>query len=83
MQLQVVSDVAAIDQLNASLNAVQMEPVFRTDPRFSDRHQSYGLDQWYRIHFENQDDVDMLLREYSALAEVEIAEPILFGNVQT
>jgi len=44
--------ISSIDMLSQQFNVVSLEPVFRTDPRFAERHRAYGLDRWYRLEFD-------------------------------
>ncbi len=77
--------IDAIDALNQQFNTVRMEQVFRTDPRFAERHQRYGLDRWFRLQFDTNASESLMAEAYKAIPEVETAERIykrhLIGNV--
>jgi subtilisin family serine protease/uncharacterized membrane protein len=74
----------ALNSLNAEFSVSEMKPVFKTDPRFAERHQRYGLDRWYRVRYDAGADEASVAASFEALSEVEVAERIykrhLVGN---
>ncbi|MFW6347466.1 MAG: S8 family serine peptidase, partial [Cyclonatronaceae bacterium] len=76
--------ISALNALNAQFSVNEMKPVFKTDPRFAERHQRYGLDRWYRVRYDAGSDEASVAASFEALPEVEVAERIykrdLVGN---
>lgn len=66
--------IQALNELNVQFNAISMEPVFRTDPRFAERHQQFGLDRWFELRFDSDAPTDQIMQAYASLPEVEISE---------
>jgi subtilisin family serine protease len=54
---------------------------------FTARHKAWGFHLWYKLEFDETIDIKQLIREYSALREIEIAEPsfkkTLIGHVES
>jgi PKD repeat protein len=54
---------------------------------FTERHKAWGFHLWYKLEFDESIDVKQLIREYSALREIEIAEPSfrkeMIGHVES
>ena len=76
--------VAGLNALNEQFSVTEMTPVFKTDPRFAERHQRYGLDRWYRVRYDAGADEASVAASFEARQEIEVAERIyrrhLVGN---
>ena len=71
--------IASLDQLGAEFQATRIEQMFRTDPRYAERHAEWGLDRWYRVYFD-QDEVALTrdaVLAFHADANTELAEHVL------
>ncbi|MCC5933365.1 MAG: T9SS type A sorting domain-containing protein [Balneolales bacterium] len=69
-----LTGIEAIDNSLSEFRPVSAEQVFRTDPRFAERHAAFGLNRWYFIRFDQSMDEKALAQELGMLAEVESAE---------
>ena len=74
-----VLGIASVDELNADYGAVSVEPVFDVGGEYEERQRDHGLHRWYEIRFEEgavatDASVEAASAEYSALAEVQVAE---------
>ncbi len=49
---------------------------YPSEKQFKERHQAWGLSQWYQIEIDSTQDMETILTAYAALPEVEAAEPI-------
>ncbi|MBR8535617.1 S8 family serine peptidase [Carboxylicivirga sediminis] len=75
-QQVVTTGVSDIDLLNARFSAVNMQRIFPFSPRFEAKHQKYGLHLWYEVSIANEASTQSAIQAYSALASVEVCEPI-------
>ncbi|MCH8559026.1 MAG: S8 family serine peptidase, partial [Balneolia bacterium] len=77
--------ISSVDMLSQQFNVVSLEPVFRTDPRFAERHAAYGLDRWYRLQFDSSENESLVVNAFRAQPEIESAERVyrrhLIGNI--
>ncbi len=67
-----------IDQLNAQFGVNNFGLPFNSPAfsgKFTERHRAWGFHLWYKLYFDESVDVKALIRAYSALPEVMIAEP--------
>lgn len=69
-----LTGIEAIDNSLSEFRPVSAEQVFRTDPRFAERHAAFGLNRWYFIRFDQPMDEKAFAQELGMLAEVEAAE---------
>ncbi|MCU4176897.1 S8 family serine peptidase [Carboxylicivirga sp. N1Y90] len=67
--------VTAIDKLNVEHKVNKMERVFPYSPKFETRHQKHGLHLWYRIEIEDDQDIKELVKSYSHVSDIDVAEP--------
>jgi subtilisin family serine protease len=83
-----IFDLDAIDDLNQKYmvrEAVQhfLSPALGNT--FTERHKAWGFHLWYKLELDERADIKQLIREYSALPEIEVAEPsfkkALIGHV--
>lgn len=81
MSLQSSEDVIAtgietLNSLNAQFNAVKMEAVFPTNPRFAERHKRFGLDRWFEVQFDSGVSTEEIRLAYANVQEIEVSEHI-------
>jgi PKD repeat protein len=70
--------LAGVDALNQHYRTKEAVPHFLSPAlgnTFTERHKAWGFHLWYRLEFDESTDIKQLIREYSALREIEIAEP--------
>ncbi len=72
--------IASIDLLNDQFNVKKIKPFFKFRESFI-TERNYDLKQWFLFYFDNNVDVEQLSKEYGALAEVLVAEPIPIHKV--
>jgi len=71
--------IASLDQLSTEYQVTRVERMFRSNPRYADRHARWGLDRWYRVYFEAGDVAltrDAMLA-FHADPNTELAEHVL------
>jgi len=70
-----LTGVDALNQKFSVNNATQhfLSPAFGNT--FTERHKAWGFHLWYKLEFDERLDVREMIREYSALREIEVAEP--------
>jgi|GEM_PF-5440172 len=68
--------VAEIDQVVTRTSTVEMRPIFRTDPRFVERHREFGLDLFYEITFTDSTDLNILLEGFQKSGIVQLVEKV-------
>ena len=59
-----------------SIGSESMEPLFPIDPRFEKRMRREGLDLWYIVRFDKQQDLRAAMQTLLAAPEVEYTEPV-------
>ena len=59
-----------------SIGSESMEPLFPIDPRFEKRMRREGLDLWYIVRFDKQQDLRAAMQTLLATPEVEYTEPV-------
>ncbi|KAF0194622.1 MAG: Protease [Bacteroidetes bacterium] len=67
-----------IDNLNAQFGVNNFGLPFNSPSfsgKFTERHRAWGFHLWYKLYFDESVDVKALIRAYSALPDVMIAEP--------
>lgn len=71
-----LTGIAELDKLSADFGVQTIEPLFRTDPRFAQRHQQAGLDRWYRVSIASKDAGESLalVSELQKTTVVSVAE---------
>jgi len=72
----VKTSVQALDTKNSEFAAKEYKRVFREAGKFEKRHRAFGLHKWYEITFDSEAEVDQLVKEYSKIKEVDIAEAV-------
>lgn len=74
----VVFGIPSIDNINREFGVNNFEKTF-SSPAFkaehAERHRAWGFHLWYYLYFDENVDVINLVRRYSALPEVMVAEP--------
>src|SRR6056297_3847682 len=65
-----------LDSKNKTLGAYEYKRVFRYAGKFEQRHREFGLHKWYEISFDSKASVDELLKAYSSVDNIEIAEAL-------
>lgn len=66
-----LTGIEAIDNSLSEFRPVSAEQVFRTDPRFAERHAAFGLNRWYSIRFDGPMDEHALAEQLRQLPELE------------
>jgi len=64
----------SIQELNEKHSVVRMTPIFRTDPRFTERHRAFDLDLFYRVEFASNETPEEVVRSFMASDVVSVAE---------
>lgn len=88
----VVTGVKNLDELNKAFGAKQYKPllngIYENSPKSSqyrERHKAWGFHLWFEVEVNSKADVKEMVKLYSQLEEVEIAEPVykkrLISNV--
>jgi subtilisin family serine protease len=88
----IVTGIKSLDNLNQIYGAKQYKPLlhnfYESSPKSSqyrERHKAWGFHLWFEIDVDSKSDVKEMVKKFSALAEVEIAEPVfrkrLISNV--
>ncbi|MEH0155247.1 S8 family serine peptidase [Limibacter armeniacum] len=70
------TNMAAFDATAARYGASNMRRVFPVDPRFEHKLVKHGLHLWYEIAIDGNQDETAAAMSFSALGDVEIAEPV-------
>lgn len=71
--------IREFDALTDRYQVLKIDPLFSNsnlDKKIDARHKQWGFDCWYILHFDPNDDVKELIKQYSALKEVETVEPV-------
>lgn len=66
---------SAVAALNSKHEIVGYEPMFRTDPRYKERHKAFDLDLFYRVTYTSPETHDEICRSFMATDAVLHAEP--------
>lgn len=88
----VITGVSKLDELNKEFGAKQYKPLLHgiyensaKSAQYRERHKAWGLHLWFEIEVNSKADVKEMVKRYSELEEVEIAEPVykkrLINNV--
>ncbi|MDD3568690.1 MAG: S8 family serine peptidase, partial [Bacteroidales bacterium] len=88
----VVTGIGSLDKLNQTYGASVYKPLlhgmYEVSPKsaeFRERHKAWGFHLWFVVEVDSKADVKEMVKEYSKLDEVEIAEPVykkrLISNV--
>jgi subtilisin family serine protease len=72
----VVTGVQALDKLNKTYSVTEMKRVFPYSPKFEGKHMKHGLHLWYELTVTAKASSRDVVKEYTKLQAVEIAEPI-------
>ncbi|PKP36134.1 MAG: hypothetical protein CVT98_08985, partial [Bacteroidetes bacterium HGW-Bacteroidetes-15] len=79
----VVTGVNTLDELNKEFGAKQYKPLLdgmyeksAKSTQYRERHKAWGFHLWFEVEVDSKADVKEIIKKYSALAEVEIAEPV-------
>ncbi len=72
----VTTGIQALDKLNKTYSVTEMKRVFPYSPKFEGRHMQHGLHLWYELTVTAKASSRDVVKEYSKLQEVDIAEPI-------
>ncbi len=64
-----------ISALNKKHAVKAYTPVFRTDPRYVERHKEFGLDLYYRVEYSGDESIEAVCQSFAAGGEVLSAEP--------
>jgi subtilisin family serine protease len=80
-------NITDLDRLNEQYGVRLAQQHFNTPAlknTFSERHKAWGFHLWYRLELDEDADIVSVIKEYSSLHEVEIAEPefkkVLIGS---
>lgn len=65
--------LTGLDLALSAFGQVEFEQVFRTDPRFVQRHQAAGLDRWFFVRFDEPLDEKAFAAELRTLPEIDSA----------
>ncbi|MFN8255957.1 MAG: S8 family serine peptidase [Bacteroidales bacterium] len=68
--------ISTLDRLNDEYKVTEMKRVFRYSPAFEEKHKKYGLNLWYEITIDDKKSALDVVKAYSQLGEISIAEPI-------
>lgn len=74
----VVFGIPAIDELNLSWGVDDFKKTFESaafKSRFTERHRAWGFHRWYKLYFDESNDVRQMIQEYMASGIIEVAEP--------
>jgi len=88
----VVTGIGSLDKLNQTYGASVYKPLlhgmYDVSPKsteYRERHKAWGFHLWFVVEVDSKADVKEMVKEYSKLDEVEIAEPVykkrLISNV--
>lgn len=72
----VTTGIQTLDKLNSTYSVTSMKRVFPYSPKFEERHVKHGLHLWYEVTISAKASSVDVVKAYSNLQEVEIAEPI-------
>lgn len=70
--------IPAIDQLNQTWGVDNFKKTFESDAfktRFTARHRAWGFHRWYKLYFDESNDIKQMLQDYLACGAIEVAEP--------
>jgi PKD repeat protein len=70
--------LSGVDALNNKYGVKKISQHFLSPAlgnTFTERHKAWGFHLWYKLEFDERLDIREMIREYSALREIEIAEP--------
>jgi subtilisin family serine protease/PKD repeat protein len=70
--------LSGVDALNGKYGVKKASQYFLSPAlgnTFTERHKAWGFHLWYKLEFDERLDVREMITEYSALREIEIAEP--------
>lgn len=70
-----IAGLKQLNKLNKSFNAVKMTRIFRPAGKYEQKHKEFGLDLWYEIKYNNSADLQEIIRSYSDLSYIQIANP--------
>lgn len=59
-----------------SIGTESLEPLFPIDPRFEERMRREGLDLWYVVRFNKQQDLQGAMQTLASTPEIEYTEPV-------
>ncbi|MDY8134196.1 S8 family serine peptidase [Aquimarina sp. 2201CG5-10] len=65
-----------IDENNRQFGVKSMKRVFRPAGRFEEKHIAYGLHLWYELEFDENKDLELVLRQYKTLDEIDIVSAV-------
>lgn len=74
----VVFGIPAIDQLNQTWGVDNFKKTFESaafKTRFTERHRAWGFHSWYKLYFDETNDIRQMIQEYVASGVIEVAEP--------
>lgn len=74
----IVFGIPVIDQLNQSWGVDDFKKTFESEAfktRFTERHRAWGFHRWYKLYFDDANDVKQMIQEYMASGAIEVAEP--------
>lgn len=76
--------VVALDRMNEIFSVTSYKPVFSSlyqipgkTALYRDRHRAWGFHLWFELEIDERADVIEAVRQFSQLAEIQIAEPVL------
>lgn len=79
---QVITGHTALDVLNLTFSVESYKPLFKSlyetnskASQYQDRHKAWGFHLWYELTMDSRADVAEAVRRFSALADIEVAEP--------
>lgn len=70
------SGVTTVDEILEIIGGYRLERVFPVNPSTEDKAKEAGLNLWYVVYFDENEDVDEVVKKLSALGEVQSASPV-------
>ncbi|MBN2173582.1 MAG: S8 family serine peptidase [Bacteroidales bacterium] len=71
-------NIEKIDELNNRFGATKFKRLFDSKAfsgEFEERHMAWGFHLWYKLYFDEKADIKEIVKAYSQLSEVTVAEP--------